>query len=47
MYERSQKTMKLRFDYYAVAFMGYVYLDDDQRMEIVLDTELELISNEN
>jgi predicted membrane protein len=39
MSERPNKTMKLRTDFYSVTFMGYVYIDKEQRKEIILDEE--------
>ena len=37
MYDRPNNTMKLRSDFYSIAFMGYVYIDDEQRKEIILN----------
>jgi hypothetical protein len=31
--------MKLRNDFYSIAFIGYVYVDDEQRQEIILDED--------
>jgi hypothetical protein len=28
--------MKLRSDFYSIAFMGYIYVDSEQRQEIIL-----------
>jgi hypothetical protein len=39
IYDRPNKTMKLRTDFYSVTFMGYVYIDKEQRKEIILDDE--------
>ena len=41
MQEKPNKTMKLRNDFYSIAFIGYIYVDDEQRKEIILDEDQE------
>ena len=44
MYERPNKTMKLRNDFYSVTFMGYVCINEEQRKEIILDEDWEEVN---
>ncbi len=36
MFERPNQTMKLRKDFYSVSYMGFMYLDEEQRKEIII-----------
>ncbi len=39
MYDRPDKTMSLREDFYSITFMGYVYITKEQRKEIIMEDE--------
>ena len=41
LYDKPNKTMKLRLDWYSVTFEGFNMIDNDQIKEIILDEEEE------